>query len=87
MLTDIQRFRRIRGNATLRRMVRETILTPDDFIYPLFVVPGASVRNEVSSMPGVFQLSVDEVTKECVEVFQMGIPAVILFGIPEQKDE
>jgi porphobilinogen synthase len=87
MLSNIHRFRRVRGNATLRRMVRENSLTPDDFIYPLFVVPGTKVRNEVSSMPGVFNLSVDEVTKECEEVWRSGIPAVILFGIPEHKDE
>ncbi len=87
MLKDIHRFRRVRGNATLRRMVRENVLTPDDFIYPLFVVPGTKFRKEVSSMPGVFNLSVDEVTKECEEVWKLGIPAVILFGIPEHKDE
>jgi len=71
----------------LRAMVRETDLAVSDLIYPLFVVPGAHVRNEVRSMPGVFQLSVDELVRECGEVRSLGIPAVILFGIPEAKDE
>ena len=68
-------------------MVRETELSPNDFIYPLFVVPGKGVRKEVKSMPGVFQLSVDETVKECREVRSLKIPAIILFGIPEHKDE
>jgi porphobilinogen synthase len=72
---------------TLRSMVRETELSPKDFIYPLFVVPGKNVRNEVKSMPGVFQLSVDEIVKECRETYALGVPGVILFGIPEHKDE
>jgi porphobilinogen synthase len=71
----------------LRAMVRETDLAVSDLIYPLFVVPGAKVRKEVRSMPGVFQLSVDELVRECGEVRSLGIPAVILFGIPEAKDE
>jgi porphobilinogen synthase len=73
--------------ATLRSMVRETELSKNDFIYPLFVVPGARVKREVSSMPGVFQMSVDEIVRECEAVKSLGIPAVILFGIPEHKDE
>jgi porphobilinogen synthase len=73
--------------ATLRSMVRETELSKNDFIYPLFVVPGKKVKREVSSMANVFQMSVDEIAKECVTVKSMGIPAVILFGIPEEKDE
>jgi porphobilinogen synthase len=68
-------------------MVRETVLTPDDFIYPLFVVPGSGVKTEVSSMPGVFQMSVDMIVRECVDVAGTGVPAVIFFGIPETKDE
>jgi porphobilinogen synthase len=68
-------------------MVRETVLTKNDLIYPLFVVPGKKVRNPVKSMPGVFQLSIDELVKECKEVRDLGIPAVILFGIPDHKDE
>jgi porphobilinogen synthase len=73
--------------ATLRGMVRETELRADDFIYPLFVVPGTNVRKEVSSMPGVYQMSVDRIVRECADVQALGIPAVILFGIPEEKDE
>jgi porphobilinogen synthase len=68
-------------------MVRETELSKNDFIYPLFVVPGKGVRKEVSSMPGVFQMSVDQIVRECAEVQALGIPAVIFFGIPEKKDE
>jgi porphobilinogen synthase len=81
------RLRRTRMNATLRSMVRETELSTNDFIYPLFVVPGKKVKKEVSSMPGVYQMSVDEIVKECAEVQSLNIPAVILFGIPEHKDE
>lgn len=67
-------------------MVRETTLNKNDFIYPLFVVPGENVKKEVSSMPGVFQQSIDKIVEECKEVESLGIPAVILFGIPEHKD-
>ncbi len=81
------RLRRLRMSAILRSMVRETELSPNDFIYPLFVRHGTGIRKEVGAMPGVFQLSVDELVKECKEVFSLGIPAVILFGIPEHKDE
>ena len=81
------RLRRTRMSAALRSMVRETELSRNDFIYPLFVCPGSKVRREVSSMPGVFQLSVDEIVRECAQVQSLGIPAVILFGIPESKDE
>lgn len=84
---SFKRLRRLRMTDTFRSMVRETELTPNDFIYPLFVVPGKNVRKEVKSMPGVFQLSVDEVVKECRDVRSLRIPAVILFGIPEHKDE
>jgi porphobilinogen synthase len=73
--------------ATLRSMVRETELSKNDFIYPLFVVPGSKVKREVSSMPGVYQMSIDEIVRECAAVKSLGIPAVILFGIPEHKDE
>lgn len=68
-------------------MVRETSLSPDDFIYPLFVTFGKNIRREIKSMPGCFQESVDQVVKHAKEVFRLGIPAVILFGIPEVKDE
>ncbi|GAV25607.1 delta-aminolevulinic acid dehydratase [Carboxydothermus islandicus] len=81
------RMRRLRANDKIRSMVRETHLHPDDFIYPLFIAPGEQYRKEVSSMPGVFQLSIDEAIKEAKEVHELGIPAVILFGIPEHKDE
>lgn len=81
------RHRRLRYNPLVRDMVRETVLTKNDLIYPLFVVPGTNVKNPIKSMPGVFQLSIDELVKECKEVRDLGIPAVILFGIPEHKDE
>ncbi|GBF82550.1 porphobilinogen synthase [Aphanothece sacrum] len=82
----LNRPRRLRQNPQLRRMVRETILTPNDLIYPLFAVPGNSVAQEVKSMPGVYQLSVDKIVEEAKEVYDLGIPAIILFGIPEIKD-
>lgn len=81
------RPRRLRRTPTLRRMVRETHVTVDDLILPLFVVPGAGVRNPVKSMPGVAQTSVDELVKDAREAAELGVPAVILFGIPEHKDE
>jgi porphobilinogen synthase len=70
-----------------RKMVAETQLSVNDFIYPLFVCPGENVKREVKSMPGVFQQSIDNIIRECEEVYKLGIPAVILFGIPERKDE
>ena len=81
------RHRRLRYNPLVRDLVRETVLTKNDLIYPLFVVPGTKIKNPVKSMPGVFQLSIDELVKECKEVRNLGIPAVILFGIPDHKDE
>ena len=83
----LHRPRRLRGSEVLRRMVRETTLTPDDFILPLFVTYGKNVKKPIKSMPGHFQLSVDNIKKEAKEVARLGIPAVILFGIPEHKDE
>lgn len=80
------RLRRMRATEAHRRMVRETALSVNDLIYPLFVVPGRNIRREISSMPGTFQLSVDQVITEAKEVSGLGIPAVILFGIPEHKD-
>lgn len=80
------RPRRLRLNAALRGMLRETELSPSDFIYPLFVVHGQGVRDEVSSMPGVFQLSIDQLAAEAKSIAALGIPAVILFGIPAEKD-
>jgi porphobilinogen synthase len=83
----VHRPRRLRKNETIRRMVRETSLSPDDFIYPLFVTFGKGVRKEISSMPGCFQESVDRIKKHAKEVYSLGIPSILLFGIPEQKDE
>jgi porphobilinogen synthase len=83
----VTRLRRLRRNEAMRNLVRETRLTPDAFVYPLFVCPGEGVRKEVRSMPGVFNLSVDEAVKEAREVKALGIPSVILFGLPESKDE
>jgi porphobilinogen synthase len=82
-----QRLRRLRYNPLVRDMIRETELSKNDLIYPLFVCPGENVKKEVKSMPGVYQLSIDNLVKECKEVRDLGIPAVILFGIPEHKDE
>ena len=87
MYFPIYRPRRMRSNENIRRMVRETKLSPDDFIYPLFVTHGKGVKKEISSMPGNYQQSVDNLVKDCDEVKNLGIPAVILFGIPEHKDE
>jgi len=87
MAFPIDRPRRLRRNEAMRSFVRETRLTPEGFVYPLFVCPGEGVRKEVRSMPGVFNLSVDEAVKECAEVKALGIPSVILFGLPETKDE
>jgi porphobilinogen synthase len=81
------RLRRLRRTSVLRDMVRETRLTPANFVYPLFVCPGEGVRKEVRSMPGVFNLSVDKAVREAAEAHALGVPAVILFGLPEKKDE
>ncbi|MEL6326455.1 MAG: porphobilinogen synthase [Cyanobacteria bacterium J06626_23] len=82
----IHRPRRLRSHPQLRRMVRENVVTTSDLIYPLFAVPGETVANEVTSMPGVYQLSVDKIVEEAKEVYNLGIPAIILFGIPDTKD-
>jgi porphobilinogen synthase len=87
MTFPITRLRRLRRTETLRNLVRETRLTPSSFVYPLFVRPGEGVRKPVGSMPGVFNLSVDEAVQEAREVHSLGIPAVILFGVPDKKDE
>src|SRR5512142_2902540 len=87
MAFPVQRPRRLRRTESLRSFVRETRLSPAGFVYPLFVCPGEGIRKEVRSMPGVFNLSVDEAVKECREVASLGIPSVILFGLPESKDE
>jgi len=80
------RMRRLRNNATIRRMVRETNLSVDDLIYPIFVRPGENIRKEIPSMPGQFQLSADKAVELSKEVYDLGVPAIILFGIPESKD-
>lgn len=87
-MTQLQfkRHRRLRANATMRAMVKETYLHKEDLIYPIFVIEGENIRNEVSSMPGVFQFSLDQLGAEIDEVVALGIPAVILFGLPAEKD-
>jgi porphobilinogen synthase len=87
MAFPIQRLRRLRQHESLRRMVRETRLTPSDLIYPMFVMEGKDQRREIASMPGQFRLSIDLLVKEAGEVAGLGIPAVMLFGIPDRKDE
>ena len=81
-----KRLRRLRYNPIVRDMIRETSLSKHDLIYPLFVVPGEKVKKEVKSMPGVYQMSIDVLVEECRELVKIGIPAIILFGIPEHKD-
>lgn len=81
------RLRRLRRTEPLRKMVRETRVNIDDLIYPLFVVPGQRVKEEIESMPGNFHLSVDQLSQEAEEILRLGIPAIILFGLPETKDE
>lgn len=81
------RMRRLRKNNIIRSMVRQTTLRSDSFIMPLFVCTGNAVRNPISSMPGNYQLSVDELVKECYSLLKIGIKAILLFGIPEAKDE
>jgi porphobilinogen synthase len=81
------RLRRLRQSEPLRSMVRETRLSPASLVYPMFVCPGEGVRKEVRSMPGVFNLSVDEAVKEARQTHALGVPGIILFGLPEKKDE
>ena len=81
-----KRFRRLRINETLRNLVQETVLTADDFIYPLFVREGSGIKTEVSSMPGVYQMSLDEIIKECEYLISINLKSIILFAIPEVKD-
>lgn len=80
------RARRVRGNETLRRMVRETTLSANDLVYPMFAAFGSGIKKEISSMPGIFQQSIEHIVAEAREVYALGIPAVLLFGIPEKKD-
>jgi porphobilinogen synthase len=86
MSFPVTRPRRLRRNEAIRSLARETRLSTHGFIYPMFVCPGKNVRNPISSMPGVAQQSVDKMLEECREVEQLGIPGIILFGIPEKKD-
>jgi porphobilinogen synthase len=83
----ISRLRRLRENEAIREMISETTLRPADFMYPIFVTEGKNVRNEITSMPGIFQLSAENVLKECEEVLKLGVRSVLLFGIPDHKDE
>jgi porphobilinogen synthase len=87
MTFPIHRPRRLRRNEALRGFVRESRLSASGMVYPMFACPGTNVRKEVSSMPGIYQQSVDQIVEECREVAGLGIPAVILFGLPEHKDE
>ena len=87
MAFPIHRMRRLRSSEALRNLVRETVLDPGDFILPLFICPGEGLRREIKSMPGHAQLSVDRLVAECAEAHALGIGGVILFGIPETKDE
>src|SRR5579864_440626 len=87
MSFPVTRMRRMRQTDSLRSLVRETRLTPTGFIYPLFVCPGEGVRKEIGSMPGVFNISVDEAVKEAHEAKHLGVGGIILFGLPEKKDE
>ena len=83
---NFKRFRRKRVNPTLRNLVAETTLTSNDFIYPLFVREGKEIKTEISSMPGVFQMSIDEIVKECAYIRTIGLNSIILFAIPDVKD-
>jgi porphobilinogen synthase len=83
----LKRGRRLRGSEGVRRLVRETRVTVDDFIYPLFIVEGDNVKNEISSMPDVYQISIDNMLRELEEVSRLKIPSVMLFGVPSAKDE
>jgi porphobilinogen synthase len=87
MSFPIHRPRRLRTNKVVRAMVRETNLTQNDLIYPMFVTFGKGIRKKISSMPGCSQMSVDEIVKEAQNAYKLGVPAVILFGIPEHKDD
>ncbi len=87
MAFPLQRLRRTRRTSGLRGLVRETELSPGDFIYPIFVTAGGDIRNPVASMPGIFQLSINHAVEEAKRAHALGIPGVLLFGIPDEKDE
>lgn len=83
----VNRLRRLRGSEAIREIVSETTLRPSDMMYPLFITEGSKIRREINSMPGIFQLSADYAVKECEDVLKLGVKSVILFGIPDHKDE
>src|SRR5213082_1513473 len=83
----IHRLRRLRATESMRGLVRETRLHPSQFVLPLFVCPGEGIRREIGAMPGNFQMSIDQIVRECAEVESLGIGGIILFGLPETKDE
>ncbi|RKJ50922.1 porphobilinogen synthase, partial [Butyricicoccus sp. 1XD8-22] len=83
---NFKRHRRLRTSKTMRSMVKETYLHKEDLIYPIFVIEGENIKNPISSMPGVYQFSLDTLNREVDEVVELGIPAIILFGIPAEKD-
>src|SRR3954454_7455757 len=87
MAFPITRMRRLRATESLRALVRETHLRPSQFVLPLFVVEGEGIRKEIGAMPGNYQLSIDELVKECADLGPLGVGGVILFGIPVHKDE
>ena len=87
MYYPVSRLRRLRKNSLLREMVKETDLNVSSFIYPVFVVEGKNIKEPIKSMPGVFRMSVDNLLKEAKEVESLNIPAIMLFGLPEKKDE
>lgn len=87
MIFPVTRHRRLRQSSGMRNMVRETILTVNDFIQPIFITHGEGIKNEISSMPGIYHFSIDRLEEELKEIVELGISAVLLFGIPESKDE
>ncbi|MFD2628696.1 porphobilinogen synthase [Oceanobacillus kapialis] len=86
-MPEFKRHRRLRSSAAMRSLVRETKLSTDDFIYPLFILEGTNIKNEVPSMPGVFQVTLDRLEDELKEIHDLGIKAIMLFGVPNEKDE
>jgi porphobilinogen synthase len=86
-MTDFKRHRRLRSSVTMRALVKETMLTTDDLIYPLFIIEGENIKHEVPSMPGVYQFSLDRLAVELDDITALGIKAIMLFGVPEKKDE
>lgn len=87
MFDLLVRPRRLRQSSAFRELVRETMLSPKDFIYPMFVVPGTGIREEISTLPGIYHMSPDEAVKEAKKAWNLGIPGIMLFGLPSYKDE